>query len=129
MKKMYFVVFTCVLFFAGGAVFGHSPDKIKARFDTEESALYLEVSHNVRNPENHFIEKITVWLEGDELIGQENIMQEEKTGQEFKYIIPGAKTGDKIKIKAKCSAYGDEETAIEVKEKKKEPEKTGKVVK
>src|SRR6056297_2215707 len=117
MRKLHLIVFAGVLFFAGGALFGHAPDRIKVQFDTQKNTLTIEVRHAVKNSENHFVNKIIVRLEGEKIIEQKNIRQEEKTGQEIRYIIPGAKAGDEIKIKAECSVYGSREKAIKIRKK------------
>jgi desulfoferrodoxin (superoxide reductase-like protein) len=72
--------------------------------------------HNTSNPESHYINKVDIVLNGKEIIEHEISRQDNNTSQAVSYLIPDAKTGDKLSLEAYCSISGELRKEIEVKE-------------
>ncbi len=110
------------LLFAGLA-FGHAPKKIEAEFNLDDHVLTVTVYHQVKDAAKHFVEEISVELNGKDIIEQELFAQETPEEQTVLYRITDAGPGDKITISAECSMAGEKEVTIKVKEAKKEKKK------
>jgi desulfoferrodoxin (superoxide reductase-like protein) len=92
----------------------HPPAGITAQFDPDSHLLSLEIPHAVSNPQNHFIDQITIYLNDIEIIRQAITLQSEKQGEKLSYIIPDAKLEDSIKITANCSKFGSKSTTLKI---------------
>jgi len=93
----------------------HPPKSIDLRYDSEKAALAVKVWHKVNNPENHYIEKIAVFL-GDERIA-EKAYQRQLTDafQEeiFDFSARPLKKSDQVKVRASCSKFGRKTVQLE----------------
>jgi len=98
-------------------VYSHPPTKIDLNFDNENKILKVEVHHPVLLPENHYINKIEVYLNDNLIIVQEFDRQLTKKAQKAGYFIFEAKKDDVIKVKVSCNKHGDKTSRLVVKEK------------
>jgi desulfoferrodoxin (superoxide reductase-like protein) len=70
------------------------------------STLEVFVQHPSQNTSKHFIKTIKVSLNKKVVIDQ-GFSGQDKDGQRASFSLPGLKKGDKIKVWAECSIYGD----------------------
>ena len=112
MKKA--VVFLLVMLFVGvfTSAFAHPPSDIVITFDPATKILKAVISHNVSNPEKHFIKKVDVGLNGKEIIEHRISKQDNNTAQTVIYLIPDVKSGDSLSVEAYCSVSGKLEKEI-----------------
>ncbi|MFP4459024.1 MAG: desulfoferrodoxin family protein [Candidatus Zixiibacteriota bacterium] len=96
------------------ALSAHAPKDIEAKFDIETKILEITVNHPVKG-DGHYVEKITVELNDEEIIQQQLNKQEDKEKQTVVYKITNAKSGDEIEVIADCNKFGKEKAKIEVK--------------
>jgi len=102
MKQFLFsVVFILILSAFASA---NAPERIDIKADNQRVEVF--VSHPSSNPDQHYIKTIKVWLNGKDIILQSFTTQRPE-GQTAFYSVPGLKKGDKIKVAAYCSVYGD----------------------
>lgn len=97
-----------------GAAFGHAPKALDLAFDVETHLLRVNVSHTVRDAGKHYVNKITVELNGKKIIEQQFRSQEDKERQEAVFKIIDAKVGDEITVTAVCNISGRKEATLEV---------------
>ena len=93
----------------------HPPKSIDLNYDAEKATLSVKVWHKVGNPENHYIEKIAVFL-GDEPIGEKTYSrQQTDTFQDelFVFSEKPLKKGDLVKVRASCSKFGRKTVKLE----------------
>ena len=84
--------------------FAHPPKNIELSF--KGNTAIILVTHPVKDPKSHFIDLITLKLNGSELVKQTFSLQQGNE-QEAMYIIPEIKKGDAVEIYARCSVFGD----------------------
>ena len=115
MRKV--VIFMLVCFFAGfcSLAYAHPPSDITITFDPTTKILSAIIMHNVSNPENHFIKKVDIALNGKEIIGHTLKRQDNNISQTVSYLIPDVKTKDTLSVEAYCSISGKLKKEIEVK--------------
>ncbi|MBN1383504.1 MAG: hypothetical protein JW983_01310 [Elusimicrobia bacterium] len=104
MKK--FLVLMLGLFFLTGQVYAHPPSDLKIEYDINTKILSVEIIHNVKNPERHFVRDIKVYLNGKIIVTQFFKSQGDKKIQKCIYTVIDAKPGDEIKIEAECNFVG-----------------------
>lgn len=105
MRKILVLAILCFIL-GTQQVYAHPPSKITADYDPSGKTLTVVISHEVRNPTEHFIKKVEVKLNGIEIIEQKISRQDNNDTQSVSYIIPDAQSGDTIKVVARCSLSG-----------------------
>lgn len=86
--------------------YAHPPSDIIITFDPETKILKAVIMHSVSNPQKHYINKVDIALNGQEVIEQRISRQDNNTNQTVIYLIPDAKTGDSISVEAYCNISG-----------------------
>lgn len=84
--------------------FAHPPKNIEIK--RAGNKIEVEVLHPVKNPAEHFIDKITVSLNGKGIIEQVFSAQQDAL-QYSSYFVPFTKKGDKLSVNAHCNKFGD----------------------
>ncbi|MFO8061300.1 MAG: hypothetical protein R6U31_00055 [bacterium] len=97
-------LFISVMIFLAIGVWSHSPSSFS--IDYQDNILTVESIHSVKNPGKHFIEKLTIHLNGEPVIVQEFKAQSDSDKQQALYRIEGLAAEDKLKITAYCSISG-----------------------
>lgn len=85
----------------------HPPSEISISFSAETHQLEVNISHEVRDAGDHYIDELVIMINGREIIRQTCLSQMEKKKQRLSYVLPSAKTGDKIEVTARCNKYGN----------------------
>jgi len=102
-----------MVLFLGGGAFAHPPSSIVLSFDYDTQILNITVPHGVSNPQgDHYIDFLTVSLNGKEIITQQFFSQAEGREQVALYKIVDAKKGDTIQVYARCNKFGDKKEAL-----------------
>ncbi len=115
MKKVTLFLIACFLITVHSLAYAHPPSDIIITFYPGSKILKAVIMHNVSDPEKHFIKKVDVMLNGKQIIEQEISRQDNNSNQTVNYLIPDAKLGDTISVKAYCSISGVLEKEIEAK--------------
>jgi len=111
-KSILFVV--CFLIIIPPA-FCHPPQDIIITFDPATKMLEATIIHQVSNPNNHFIKKVDIAVNGKEVISHELTRQEDAREQKVAYRLTDLSSKDKVSVEAYCSISGKLEKEIEVK--------------
>lgn len=113
MKRIIMFVMALSLF-AFSFACAHPPQDIKITFDPSAKMLTAVITHNVSNPQNHYIAKVDVVINGKEIIEHKISRQDSNTNQAVSYFIPDLKAGDTVSVEAYCSISGKLEKEIKV---------------
>ena len=97
-----------LLFFAAAVfnAYAHPPSEIKITFDPETKILQAVIMHDVKDPVKHFIKKVNVGLNGQEIISHTLSRQDNNENQTVSYLVPDAKAGDALSVGGYCSISG-----------------------
>jgi desulfoferrodoxin (superoxide reductase-like protein) len=95
----------------------HPPTGIELEYDTETQVLTVRILHSVKKVNNHFIDKIVVELNDNEIITQKFARQSSEPYQEVQYTIIDAKTGGSIAVTGFCNISGKKKVTLEVEQK------------
>lgn len=95
-------------------VYAHPPNEVELTFEEETAILTVGVSHMVGKPAKHYIDKVVVELNDEEIIVQRFIIQGSDAKQEANYIIPGVKAGDIISVTAYCNISGKKNKILQI---------------
>lgn len=85
--KIHIAILFCCFFFISTIAYAHPPQDIIITFDKQMRILQAIIVHNVSNPENHFIKKVDVGLNGKEILThvisrQDNNETQKRAGKE-----------------------------------------------
>lgn len=112
MNKIIFALLVALL--APVVLQAHPPKDIMVTFDNETKELAVVISHYVDDPIRHYIDRIVVELNDEEIITQKLMMQATKAEQKVLYLVTDAAEGDKISVTAYCSIAGKKKVTIDV---------------
>ncbi len=87
-------------------IHGHAASDIQASYKAATQTLELGFDHDVKNPQNHFIQSIEIRLNGTMIISQVASAQDTASGGQYIYKIPNLKKNDKIEITLICNKGG-----------------------
>lgn len=104
MKKT--VILLILSLFICQAAYAHSPSDINISYSQSTKMLKAVISHDVADPNNHYVREVIVGLNGKYIVEQFLSGQDNKTTQTVSYLIPDAKIGDTFYVEAYCSISG-----------------------
>lgn len=87
-------------------VFAHSPSRVDIQPDSTMQYFYVSAEHSVPMPSIHYIDLITVSINGKEAVKQTFTAQLNKIEQKGVYFLPNLRNGDKITVTAYCNIAG-----------------------
>ncbi len=95
-------------------VLAHAPKKIILTFDKATNTLKADMIHKVKDINSHYISKVTIYVNGDEVQVATFEKQAEILNEESDFILENIKSGDEIKLVAKCNKFGKKAAKIVV---------------
>lgn len=113
MKKVLLIA-ALLIFTLTFSIHAHPPGEIEMNFTMENKMLEVTISHSSDDNTAHFVDEVEVYLNGNQHIEQDFIVQTNNNNQYLHYMIPGAKSGDLIKLTAECNKFGSREMEITV---------------
>jgi hypothetical protein len=114
MRKIAIFIVSCLFILTCSIAYAHPPSDIIITYDAATKTLHAVIKHAVSNPTNHFIKKVNVGLNGNEIIEHTISRQDNNSTQTVSYLIPDAKAGDRLSVEAHCSISGKLEKEIKV---------------
>ncbi len=96
-------------------VSGHSPSGMELEYDVENGQLNITITHNVEDKSTHYIEKINIKKNGNDVDTLNYNSQPSTSTFTYNYQV-NAEAGDNINVKASCSQGGNIEKTIKITE-------------
>ena len=115
MRNVILLMLLCIFVTSFSTAYAHPPSDIKITYDLSTKMLRAVIMHDVSNPQNHYIKKVDVGLNGKEIIEQTISWQDNNVSQTVAYLIPDAKAGDILSVEGHCSISGKLEKEIKIK--------------
>lgn len=112
MKKVCLAMLFLTIFVS--PVLAHPPTKVEISFNASTRMLTAAITHPVENPENHYVGKVDVAINGNEVLEHKLSRQDNADTQVVSYLIPDAKTGDVISVEGYCNISGKKEEEIRI---------------
>ena len=112
--KNHKLVTVLLLVFIPFVLMAHPPKKFNVKYDKETKMLNICIPHSVKNVTKHYIESITISVNGDEIKVLEYKSQSSEASHDVEIELPELKNGDKVKVKAKCNKMGAKTTIIKI---------------
>lgn len=85
----------------------HPAQVVQMAYNSDMKTLSIDVIHPASDPDGHYIEEVTLTLNGEEWIVQKFRAQTDKQGLRLNYYIPRLKKGDEIKATVRCNKFGN----------------------
>ena len=112
MKKKVLFLLLFIFLVSASIVHAHPPKDIEISYDSATKMLTAIIMHDTSNPRGHYIKKVDVGLNGQELIQQVISIQDNNNSQTVSYLIPDVKAGDSLSVEGYCSISGKLEKQI-----------------
>ncbi len=112
MKKI--VLLLCAFMLINFRAFAHPPSDIKIEFDKENQTLKAVIYHPVSNRMTHYIKKVDIGLNGNEIRTLDFGEQQENVSQPIEIVIENVKPGDILSVEGYCSLSGKLEKEIKI---------------
>ncbi|PKP23142.1 MAG: hypothetical protein CVU05_00645 [Bacteroidetes bacterium HGW-Bacteroidetes-21] len=112
MKRGLIFLFVLIVSFPA---FAHPPKKITLNADPNTKTLKINVVHPVKDTEAHFISKIQILLNGQEVETLNYTKQTSAAAEIVVYTLDEMKEGDKIEVVANCNKAGQKKASVVVK--------------
>jgi len=112
------IIFGCVAFLCvcTPACWAHAPSDITARISVESQSMTVVVTHVVSDPTTHYVKRIVILVNGQQLAETEFQKQTDVTGQTAQIVIPAAiGPQDTVEIVAFCSRFGSLKKTVALK--------------
>ncbi len=110
----YVFLILCVLVLSRVS-WSHPAQSVKAEYDSVKKELRVIAEHTVQKPNDHYINKIEVFVDGEIVITQTFKSQKDGLAQDVLYTLFDVKSGSKIKVSTVCNKSGIKSTEIIVK--------------
>ncbi len=108
-----FLVLLSGLLLSSSAIIAHPPSNVELNYRGETKTLQVKVSHSVGNPSSHYVEKVTVTVNGERAITKDYEKQNKSSGSSFEYKLD-VQNGDLIEVEAECNRFGAASGTLEV---------------
>ena len=106
MRKSKIIFIVLVFLSITSAVYAHPPSDIKINFDPSTKIVTAVILHNTSNPASHYIKKVDIGLNDEEIIELSFIKQDNRESRTVTYFIPNVKDEDVISVEGYCSISG-----------------------
>ena len=97
------------------SVSAHPPKKITLKFDIKTQELDIKVDHSVKDMNDHFIEKLSVKVNGKEVYSEEFSKQKDLKADVYRILLENVKVGDEVELTASCNKWGKKSKKLTVK--------------
>ncbi|NQU03709.1 MAG: hypothetical protein HQ589_06135 [Syntrophaceae bacterium] len=105
------VILLAMTFLLSTPASAHRPKSVDLKYEPGTQTLSVTIIHSVKNPAKHYIEKISISVNGEKVSEHEYKNQPDKKSFTVEYNV-AAKDGDTIKVKASCSYIGSKSTKL-----------------
>lgn len=95
-------------------IFAHPAKKVEVTYDSSTGKLKITATHSVSDPSKHYIETITITVDGKVLKTETYTQQSDKSIQEVQIQIPELKKGSVVVVNTKCNKGGSKKTTITI---------------
>ena len=106
MKKTGLILILLLFVFAQTAL-AHPPSKIDITYNPATKTVTAVIWHAVSNPKTHFIKKVDIGLNSQEIGTLEFKEQENSKEQTISYTLPSVRAGDKVSVEGYCNLSGN----------------------
>jgi hypothetical protein len=90
---------------------GHTPQDMVLEYDYDSRILNVTITHPVSNDPEHYIEKVKIKLNGDNLLEEKYDSQPDEDTFTYSYNVDAA-DGDSIEVVAECKVSGEIQRTI-----------------
>lgn len=105
------VILLAMTFLLSTPASAHRPKSVDLKYEPGTQTLSITIIHSVKNPDKHYIEEISISVNGKKVSEHEYKNQADKKSFTVEYNV-AAKDGDTIKVKASCSYIGSKSAKL-----------------
>ncbi len=96
------------------AAAGHPPSSMELGYSPDDGVLSIGIMHSVGNVSTHFIESVTVSVDGNTVANMAYLEQWEKGGEKIVVTIGRFGPGSKVSVKPVCNKIGTLERSLDL---------------
>ncbi|MBP1645818.1 MAG: hypothetical protein H6Q16_1393 [Bacteroidetes bacterium] len=111
MKKLSLTILAVIL--ASQIVIADPPKKVNLAYNN--NVLSIEAIHPVKDVKTHYIDQITISVDGKD-VKTIKVKQQSSTSSQVEQVsLPNITKGVKIKVSCRCNEFGNKSNSIKVK--------------
>jgi hypothetical protein len=114
MRFVSVAVVACLTLAGFSAVYAHAPGKVDLEYDLDGQLLKVIVQHQVQDAGKHYVDEVTVELNGKKIIEQTLEAQENMKEQILVYRVTDAGVGDTFAVTAACNISGKKKASVKI---------------
>ena len=96
-------------------LFADPAKKVTLSYNKESKKLHMDILHPVANAQGHYIDIITILVDGKEVKEIKPTKQSSLKAEVLDVEIPEIKTGSKVEVKTHCNQFGNKSGKLTVK--------------
>lgn len=108
------ILITVILLLLPLIIKADPPKKINISCTVENKTLIIDVFHPVQNVEKHYIDLISISINGKEVKKINFSRQSDKKGEKAELTIPEITSGCKITVRASCNEFGSKSVSKKI---------------
>ena len=112
--KKYLVACAALLVFAT-VVRADPPKKVNLSYQSETKKLKIEAIHPVKNVTEHYLDLISISVDGKEVKALKPKKQSSAAGENIEIVVPEIKAGSQVEVKARCNEFGSKTAKLTIK--------------
>jgi len=97
-----------------GSLSAHAPKAVNLAYTHDTATLKVTITHPVKNPEKHFVDRIRVFVNKDQVAEKTYDKQESSTTHSETFTLSGIQPGDTIMVKVSCNKFGGKRATLTV---------------
>jgi hypothetical protein len=96
-------------------LFADPAKKVSLSFDKESKKLHVVISHHVASVKAHYIDVITIKVDGKEVKVIKPTKQSSLKEETLDIELSDVKTGSKVEVKTHCNQFGNKSGKLTIK--------------
>lgn len=109
------IIVIAILSLLAISLFAHPASDVKMKYDAKAKLLTVDFKHSVKSATDHYIDKVSIILDGKEVITQVLSQQDSKTGGSLVYKLSGIKAGSEVEAITNCNKTGKKSAKLNFK--------------
>jgi len=107
MKNMSRLVMMIGFVFVTSLAYAHPASEVVLTLDAGTKELSVNITHQVSNPERHYIDQVNIMVNGKAVINEVLTKQTTAAGETLKFPLPDVNSGDIINVDTHCNKGGN----------------------
>jgi len=112
MKNIHIFMTLLLVIICLQAGMAHPPADVQLDFNKDSKVLTVTSIHPVKDTAEHIVNKIEVKVNGETMVEQHFLSQQDGEKQVVPFLLQDLKPGDKVDVTAHCNVFGKKKVSM-----------------